>query len=75
MLNLDLQLSYVQMEKNGLPLVNFLEATVAKHNGSKGSALVLGCGSGLSSFLLTKTFEKVQLRGDLSIQDRLQCPD
>ncbi len=47
------------MEKNGVALVNFVEAMVAKQNVNKGNALVLGCGGGLSSFILTKTFQKV----------------
>ena len=49
----------MQAESYALPLLRLVERTVEKVNGAKTSALNFGCGPGISSFLLTRLFQKV----------------
>ena len=57
------------MADNGMPLLSYVEEVVAKYFSSetRKSAMVLGCGAGLTSNLLTKTFETVCARHLLSV--------
>lgn len=59
LISLYMKLQLSQMEQNGVTLVGFVEATVSKLKVEKTNALVLGSACGLTSFLLTKTFQKV----------------
>ena len=50
------------MDMNGKALVKFVEGLACPDGGvttPSGSVLVLGSGGGLTSFLLTKTFQQV----------------
>ncbi len=42
------------------PLIQLVEDAVRRHKGSTSRAVNFGCGPGHTSFLLTKTFEKVK---------------
>ena len=50
----------LQAEEKSKPLVSIVESAVARHDGGKQNALVLGSGGGLVSFMLTRTFPKVR---------------
>jgi len=49
------------MADNGVPLMDYVENLVTKYpsQDSQKSAMVLGCGAGLTTCLLTKTFDTV----------------
>lgn len=54
-----LRMEYGNAEKQGESLVAFVESMVAKQAMGTSNALLLGSGCGLTSFLLTRTFEKI----------------
>ena len=49
------------MNTTGVPLVEFVEDVMKKHaaGGPTAEAIVLGCGGGLTTLLLTRTFAQV----------------
>lgn len=51
----------VQINENGVPMTEFAEKMVAKYSSkeSREAAVVLGCGAGITSHLLTKIFARV----------------
>jgi 5-histidylcysteine sulfoxide synthase len=54
-----LQEQYGEMESHAVPLVEKVEEAVGRYNGYTGSVVNFGCATGLTSFLLSTTFEKV----------------
>ena len=51
----------VQEQSYAQPLLEFALEMVEKYNGKCGSAVNFGSGTGISSFLLSKNFEKVPI--------------
>ena len=49
----------MQVQRYAQPLLEFALEMVEKYNGKCGSVVNFGSGTGISSFLLSKNFEKV----------------
>ena len=65
-------LVFPQLESYAVPLVEVVEDAVEKFHVSTNSVINFGCATGLTSFLLSASFEKVSISHLLCEQD-LPC--